>query len=179
MNLAPDSAIDKVQSGAKRSSWKKVHFRDLGLKVCEDNPGASVEELAQLFLDEINRFPEYLDSIAVYVMANVRASLTAGKSRMPPARPEENQTVIENLAKRVAARALLDFELPSGILLRHARGSDCTKAGGWLTAVGEKVGPKGIVGKKMTERDLRQLFKTKTLRKRHQRNPSRLDKPRG
>lgn len=149
--------IDKGQTGAKRSSWQKLHFRDLGLKICEEHPDATVESLADIFVEQLDKYPEYLESIAIYIMANVRASLL---QHAAPRRQERNTetTVLNSIAKKVAARALMELELPNGKLLRESTGTECIKAGGWLKKIGEAVGPTGIVGQKLTEAKLRNLL---------------------
>lgn len=151
--------FDKGHQGAKRASWKKNHFRDLALKVCEEHPKADVEELADLFLKELENFPDYMESIAVYIMANVRASLDPGKSRHPGRPGKADDAIFEKVTNQVAARVLMNLRMPTGKTLGESTGAECTRAGGWLKAVGTRVGPRGIVSKKLSEKDLVEILK--------------------
>ena len=158
--MSMEQEIDRGNQGAKRASWMKVHYRDLALKLCEENPGMTVEELAELFLEQLNKHPAYMRSIAIYVMANTRAALvpkTKGGGR-------GNNNLEANVVKRVAAKAmtaLMDTIMPTGKTLAESTGAECTRAGGWLADVGKVVGPKGIVGRKLTEKELRELWNKK------------------
>jgi hypothetical protein len=147
--------IDKGQQGAKRSSWEKVHYRDLALRICEDHPDLSVDELATLFECELQDHPAYLRSIAVYVMANTRASLTP--RRVPSERAMEDKLVTKIAAK--AAQQLMAIMMPNDKPLRHCTGAECIKFGGWLTQVGRRIGDKAVVGDKLTEADLQKMFR--------------------
>lgn len=149
--------MDKGQSGAKRSSWKKVHFRDLALRVLEDNEDVSIEELADAFRMELQRFPDYLDSICVYIMANIKASLDPGRSHRP--RGEISKRVLNGVAAKVTAQVLMLLPMPNGKTLGQSTGDECIKAGGWLTNVGKYVGPVGIVGERISEKQLVKMFK--------------------
>lgn len=150
--------MDKGLHGAKRSSWKRAHFRDLALKVCEDNPDASIEELAVKFMAELERYPDYMESIAIYIMANIKASLSPGRSRRPRA-ADMDHSVLKGIARKLTARVLMKLAMPNGKTLGESTGAECTQAGGWFREVGRKVGPTGIVSQKMTEQQLKALLK--------------------
>lgn len=147
--------VEKGSTGAKRSSWAKVHYRDLALSICESNKDMSVEELAELFLDALQKHPEYMNSIALYVMANTRASLQPRTGAKGFAQHEAK--MIEKIAAKTLVR-LMELTMPSGRTLGESTGSECSKAGGWLAKVGKAVGPTGIVGEKLTEEQLRKML---------------------
>lgn len=159
MSMEPN--IDMGYQGAKRSSWSRLHYRDLALKICQEHNDASIEELAQFFLDALRDHPEFLDSIAVYIMANVKASLSPPRSR-----PGKNSSIEADVIKSVARKAMeivfMELQMPSGKTLGKSTGAECMKIGGWLSAVGKKVGKTGIVGKKLTEAELKKMFKEST-----------------
>jgi hypothetical protein len=155
--------LEKGQQGAKRSSWKKLHFRDLALKVCEQHRDADVEQLATLFLNELEQYPGYMESIAVYIMANVRSSLAprSGRSgRSGRVIPSSLAGIEQRVVAKTAARVLMKLIMPNGKTLAQSTGAECKRAGGWLVAVGEKIGDRGVVGKKLKEQDLLKLFKS-------------------
>ena len=144
---------DLGRQGAKRSSWTKVHYRDLALKVCHENPDADVEELAEIFLAALEKHPEFMESIAIYIMANIRAALTP---RSQPVTDLETRVI-----KQVAAKVLMKLPMPGGKTLGQSTGAECIKAGGWLAAVGHKIGRRNIVGEKLKEKDLQAMWSKK------------------
>ena len=153
--MSMEAELDKGRQGAKRASWTKVHYRDLALRVCEEHPNESVEELAELFLDELQKYPDYMHSSASYVMANSRASL-APRSSKPSGNLEEK--VIKQVAAKAMDRLMLML-MPSGKTLGESTGAECIQAGGWLVKVGKAVGARGIVGEKLSEKQLREMLK--------------------
>ena len=155
--MSLQEGIDRGHIGSKRSSWAKLHYRDLALKVCQEHSESSVEDLAQFFLDELRNHPEFLDSIAIYVMANVKASLTPPRSK-PRSDLSLEQEVIKSVAQKAKEMILMELQMPSGKTLGESTGAECLKTGGWLNAVGKKVGKTGIVGKKLKEAELKKIF---------------------
>ena len=144
--------------GSKRSSWSRVHYRDLALKICQDHPEFSVEALAQVFSDAVIKHPEFMESISIYIMANIRAALTPrnGQAR--------GGNIEDRVVKQVAAKAmtaLMILPMPSGKTLGQSTGEECIKVGGWLERVGKRVGPRGIVGRMLSEKDLQAMWKKK------------------
>jgi hypothetical protein len=158
--MSLDEEFNKGRMGAKRSSWAKVHYRDLGLKVYEAHPNAEVEDLAQWFLEELEKHPEFLQSIAVYIMANVKSALS-----VPRARPRNTQAleteIIHSIAEKTVTVVLMSLTLPSGKTLAASTGAECNAAGGWLARIGERVGPAGIVGECLTEAELQKMWQQK------------------
>jgi hypothetical protein len=54
-------------------------------------------------------------------------------------------------ADRIEKLALLDFIMPNGKALRDCSGAECRAAGGWLTAIADRIGDNAIVGAKLGE----------------------------
>lgn len=149
--------FDKGQQGAKRSSWSRVHYRDLAYKICREHPDAKVEDLAEWFLEEVEKHPEYLESIAVYIMANAKTALTPRTYHRETTTKQHR--LIKDIAKKAAGHVLMHLQMPNGKTLDQSTGAECKQAGGWFIRVGEKVGDKGIVSQKLTEAELRKLLK--------------------
>lgn len=68
---------------------------------------------------------------------------------------------------------LMDFILPTGKTLRYSTGMECIKAGGFLTVIGKTVGEKNVVGEKLNEIDLQELYKSNN-NKRYSRNATEI-----
>ncbi len=96
---------------------------------------------------------------------------TAYNIAVPPTREEiveRREVAIESAAKergQVYERAkgiitarLLDFTLPTGKALRDSTGKECAKAGGWLSKISESIKPGEVVGKVLSEADVRKLL---------------------
>lgn len=150
--------VNKGKQGNKRASWIKVHYRDLALKICEENPSGSLDELAELFLEQLKKYPAYMQSIAIYVMANTRASLTPKRGDSGMFNYESR--VVQQVAAKVVT-ALMGLQMPNGKPLSECTGAECISAGGWFEKIGKRVGSRGIVGEKLTEDDLQKMWKGK------------------
>lgn len=53
---------------------------------------------------------------------------------------------------------LLDLVQPNGKKLRDCSSEECRQAGGWLSAVGDRIGDDGIAGDQLSEADLAELY---------------------
>ena len=138
--MSMHEGMDLGHQGAKRSSWAKMHYRDLALKICEEHPKLGVEQLAELLMDELKKYPDYMPSIAIYIMANIKAALTY-KNRDSGSEPLPS--LERRIIKQVAAKAmtaLLAMQMPNGKTLAKSTGAECIAAGGWLAGLGEGDG---------------------------------------
>lgn len=71
---------------------------------------------------------------------------------------ERDDTTKSMKASAVAKIVLMQVTLPTGKTLAESTGAECVAAGGWLARVGERVGPRGIVGEILSESQLRGLL---------------------
>jgi len=81
----------------------------------------------------------------------------AAERKMVGANQASKERGILHKAKAAIIDCLLDFVLSDGKQLRFATFGDCARDGGWLLAVAKCGRPNEIVGKKLTEIDLRNL----------------------
>ena len=98
-----------------------------------------------------------MQSIAIYIMANTKQALAvkkAGTTAAPDLR-------VRNAIKKIASQVLMTLRLPTGKTLGESTGAECRRCGGWLAKVGDRVGPRGIVGKKLNEQQLRAMWEAK------------------
>lgn len=72
--------------------------------------------------------------------------------------------VKETILKSAAKLLLLDLVMPNGIKLRDCTGADCIGFGGWLTAIGKKVGDGRKVGDVLSEREIRSISAASSAR---------------
>lgn len=162
------SMIDVGTYGAKRQSMKRGSPRDLLKRLIEENSGLGEPDILKLFRSEVLDNPDMVDAIVEYWYANNYRSLTirpVASEVKTKARVEAKvQTAkrVEVLTQVVKARAqrmvLLDWVMPSGKPLRDSTGKDCAKAGGWLAKIAAKIKPNEIVGKALSEAQVRKLL---------------------
>ena len=115
--------------------------------------------MAEIFLEQLKKYPDYMQSIAIYVMANTRASLTPKRGN-PSGEFGYEARVVQQVAAKVAT-ALMGLQMPNGKPLSECTGTECISAGGWFEKIGKRVGARGIVGEKLTEDDLQKMWKGK------------------
>jgi hypothetical protein len=161
--------VDRGHVGAKRVSYQKRTFRDIALKILVDNPDEPVENLAEDFIQLLIKDHDALRSLAIYGLTNVRLSLTPIRGGLPrtPAVVTEKE-VIDKAATEITNKItanLMQFVMPSGKTLAQSTGAECDKVGGWFKIVAKRVGPQGIVGKKLNELELQKLLKESQRKK--------------
>jgi hypothetical protein len=141
--------------GQTRSTWRDDnHLRGLLLRLVIENPQANREELEALYLDKA-------ESNSTLVKEALRRSFDndywqlqrPAKRRRPPTEAE-----ITAVAEKLRVVVLLDLVLPNGKKLRECSGQECRQAGGWLTAVADRIGNRGIVGEKLSEAEVAALY---------------------
>lgn len=155
--------LDTGTLGAKVQSWRKDNPRSLLKRMMEESPRASKEKILREFSDYVRSEAgvDYLDTIIEYWFSNNWHSL-AEKPESLLARIAERKTKTESLKETIKKRAvqmvLLDLTMPNGKALRYCTGRDCAKAGGWFTRIAKKIGAAGVVGKVLSEADVKSLF---------------------
>lgn len=164
------TTLDTGTYGAKRISFAETTYRDLVAKLMAKDPGASIDDSFATFLEEIEkpRNRKHLMSALEYAHANAYVALHKPQPRKPTpaqAAQEKKQQValVEQHKQIFKVKAfqivMLDLVLPTGKALRDSTGKDCAKAGGWLAAIAKKIKPADIVGKVLSEAEVRQLMK--------------------
>ena len=99
----------KTATAAKPA--ETTNYLDLATEICKANPKATVVQLAQRYVDAIQRDPNILWSLAVEVMDKTKARLqAAAKTRMrPQSSNEARANVIRTTAKQLN---ILDVPVP-------------------------------------------------------------------
>jgi hypothetical protein len=155
------------EKGATRQSWRKHSVRDLLVAIIAKHPKASDRELLQEFAAQCREDDDYLVACIEYSFDNAIAAL----------RRENNRITADERAKRAAERAneaaehaknvariksgvvLGNLRMPNGKRLVDCFGRECQHFGGWVQRVGVEVGPDNLVGDKLSEKDLRALYR--------------------
>jgi hypothetical protein len=151
--------------GAKRQSMKKASPRDILFKLMQDYPSATESDLCKRHKDAIIDDPDQFDAIHAYWFANNYRSLQVKQTFTPDAVAKRKISAKKEISKTVAViktravrMVLLDMTMPNGKLLRDSTGKDCAKAGGWLAKIAKTIKPTDVVGKVLSESQIRKLW---------------------
>lgn len=158
---------DQGTYGSKRQSWSSANPRERLQKIMTRYPFESYEEIERRFFDDVIDEPALIEVIIKYWCANNYHSLKAAKrtprdaaaTKAPTAATVEQ--IKENLKARIREEAqimLLDMALPNGKTLRDSTFGYCTRLGGGLSRIGAKGKPGQIVGKHLSETEVRKLY---------------------
>lgn len=156
--------VDTGITGAKRQSWKHDNPREVLINIIDQNPSAAKEELLEIFtrsaLEKGRR--TLLETIIEYWFANNLNSLLNSDSglRKQFSNPQVSK-IKEQIRERIKIAAgvvLMDMILPNKKRLRDCSGAECAAVGGWLSVVATHMSPSEIVGKKLSEQDVRAIL---------------------
>lgn len=153
--------LDLGTQGAKRQTWAGASPRAFLLKLRTDYPDETPEQLATRMANWARNNSDGLQTICVYWVQRTLVSLTQKEEQTPMAmkqRRAETEQKVQKVVEQVRRTVLMDLIMPNDKPLRDCTGKDCLKFGGWLATVGKKVG-KSTVGAKMSEADLRSMYK--------------------
>jgi len=151
--------------GQTRSTWRDDnHLRGLLLRLVIENPQANREELEALYLDKAESNSTLVEEALRRSFDNDYWQLQRpAKRRRQLQRPANRrrpptEAEITAVAEQLRVVVLLDLVLPNGKKLRECSGQECRQAGGWLTAVADRIGNRGIVGEKLSEAEVAALY---------------------
>lgn len=131
---------------------------ELLVSIIEDDPTASTERLFKLWNERVIADEDYQSSVNRHAFTNILASLERHKRKPRPKKSaKEVAARVERLKKRVTAIILLNLTLPNGKRLEQATFAECSAAGGWYAKVAKRGKPNQIVGKVLSEEDLRSI----------------------
>lgn len=134
---------------------------ELLVSLIEDDPTADNERLFRKWLVEVRGDDEYLTAALRHTFTNMVSALDRDRRAKSPYKAAMAAMLPQEIARgikdQVAAVILLNLTLPSGKLLRDATFKECYEAGGWFIKVSRAGKPSDVVGKALSEEDLRAL----------------------
>lgn len=155
--------IDTGTYGAKRQSWRKANPRDFLKRIIDEMPSAGRDAIFLEFKEQImadTSREEYLDSVLEYWFSNNFHSLTERPTltrRVDPAAKAERAAKVQEVKQKIVAR-VLDMPLPNGLTLAESTFGYCKKLGGGLSRIGAAGKARDIVGKHLSEVEVRRLY---------------------
>jgi hypothetical protein len=164
-----DTDTNPGTRGQTRSTWRdETHLRGMLLKLMVQYPDASRDELETRYLAKVKKTPALVEEAARRAFDNDLASIQQSNSRQhrrprPAAAAAASAAATAERVKSIVLRdlksiVLLDLMQPCGKALRHCTGVECRQAGGWLTAVADRIGDDGVVGARLGEAEVKALF---------------------
>jgi hypothetical protein len=136
------------------------------VRIREGDPTAGQERQFKKWWDEIQSDDDLLDAVARHTFTNLctaidkhRETVRKSRARAKAIRRAEAR-LVESLAQTVAKVAYLELTMPNGKKLRNCTFADCGAFGGFYKRLALKGKPSEIVGKKMTDEDIRNLYAT-------------------
>lgn len=163
-----DTTTPVGTQGAKRQSQKAASPRALLRRMMDDLTGASEAIIRTKFTRAVINDPDMLDAIIEYWFANNYRNLSdhddAPIERLSSQEAQQRKKrAVTQVTRIIKARAekmvLLEMVMPNGKPLGECTGQDCAIVGGWLSKIATKIKPHEIVGEKLSEMEVRRLFR--------------------
>jgi hypothetical protein len=153
------SNINLGVTGAKRTSFAAANPKALAADICGRHPRWSNNDLVDALCDAIMEAGgSTLETTVKHACANFIHSALRDRDRTQK-RPRANMAnAVRNGTAAVKALVLLDLVMPNKKRLRSCTFSECAKFGSWLTKLSHYGGPKQIVGKTLTETQVRKVY---------------------
>lgn len=132
------------------------------VSIIEGDPTADKDRLYRKWLDAIRADDECEDAVFRYAFANLLNACDRDRRKSPSrqqieARKKEMQAMAKKDAQTAVSVILMNLTLPNGKLLRDATFKECAQAGGWFARVAKRGKPNQIVGRVLTEDQLRAM----------------------
>ena len=132
------------------------------VSLIEADPTADAKKLFARWSVIIRDDDDLLTAALQHSFTNAFAALEAPRRHAsrpfaPLVTRAERAASVATTSKVVTQIMLMNLTLPSGKLLREATFKECTEAGGWWVKVGKQGKPNQIVGRTISEVDLRAI----------------------
>lgn len=134
------------------------------ISLIEDDPTADADRLFSHWSHIIRDDEDLLTPALRHTFTNMLSCLDRDRRR---SRQRPTIAASQNVAEREAMKEqaktvivqtiLMNLALPDGKLLRDAKFKDCAKAGGWFSRIAKMGKPDAVVGRTLSEEDLRKV----------------------
>jgi hypothetical protein len=138
---------------------------DLLLRIRHRFPSETKEQNLQRFIERGLENDDILQDVlsnwhSLNYLRLVGGSHPRKKSSEEKVKQAELAETLKEAAKAALTKiVLLDLIQPNGKPLRDCTGAECAKSGGWLTRIAAMIKPSDIVGKFLSEAQVRELFR--------------------
>lgn len=139
--------------------------RDIVERLIEDFPDLDRGEIFEKFRLKIAEMEDQRRAVEWYFFVNMHDYLTTNRNLNHGRRDQSNsaegraqrQAAIDGLVQQVCEVALMKHPLSDGTLLENATREQVAKETGWMSKIVQKLKPGQIVGKVLTEAQLRKM----------------------
>lgn len=152
---------DNLQVGASFIARReKSEALEILHRLIKENPGKGRNDLFPLFDAETDDSPHAMRAIKWYFLVNFYSYEIGSRSAAGRRRPDRASALaatrerVEEIKTKIL---LMDLILPSGQRVAEATFRELAKAGGWFAKAAQLGKPNQIVGKTVTEADLRAI----------------------
>lgn len=155
--------LDIHKTGGVLVSKQMVsHPREIVVQLIEEADDIKDKEgLFHEFRRRLTRNEDHQRAVEWYFFVNMYEYLVTTRTKKPPRQNSERRTEaeqqVQSLKEQIKNIVLLDLVLPGGKKLRDATFAECEQAGGWLAKVAKKGKSNQVVGKTLTEKQLRAI----------------------
>lgn len=130
------------------------------ISLIEDDPTADADRLFGQWLKQVREDEDLLLPALRHTFTNMLSCLDRDRRRQKPralatSRQVERAETVERAKNIIVSHIFMNMALPGGKLLRDARFKDCAAAGGWFSRVAKMGKPDEVVGRTISEEDLR------------------------
>lgn len=151
--------IEPSRTGAAATRRRsKKNPMEVLVGLVEADPTADQDRLFGQWWKKIRGDDEQIEAVARHSFTNMLTAIERG-SRKPKQRTaedmEQERRAIGALVNLVKNVVLMDIVLPNGKKLRDCTFAECSAAGGWFKLVATKGKPSELVGKVLSEEQLR------------------------
>lgn len=158
--MQPLEFQSKVGAAAMRRGAKRNPVEVL-VRLWEDDYGASKEALFARWRTAVEADSNLLEAVLLSAFTNIVSAIERNNKR-PVVRPRQEVKAARSAAAAVLSAAvrevvLMDLEMPNGKKLRECTFSEVGQFGSWFKLLACKGKPSEIVGKVLTEDDLRKI----------------------
>lgn len=128
----------------------------------ESDPTADNDRLFKSWWPIVQDDEDLLLAVARHAFTNMASALDrdrrkSTRKRRPEHHVQAERVAVAKISERVRNIVLMELTLPNGKKLRQASFKECSAAGGWFKLLACKGKPSEIVGKVLTEDDLRKI----------------------
>jgi len=158
-----NTQINPGVRGHTRSTWRdETHLRGVLLRLVAENPDEPREEIEALYLAKVEMVPKLVEEALRRTFDVDWAQLQKParlQKRLTTEEIEAKKTAVEAIVENIKTVVLLDLVQPNGKKLRDCSGADVRafekQMPSWFKAIAAKVKPDEIVGKVLSEDDVR------------------------
>ena len=137
-----------------RTTWRdETHLRGVLWSLMTQYPDVTRDELLLKFLVKVAKLSN-LKSLPPLVEEALHYRFDGLMRRRTRTPIVVSRKDIDADVAQIRAIVLMDMMMPNNKLLRFCTGQDCLGFSGWFVNIADRIGPRGVVGTRLTERDL-------------------------